>query len=128
MINKEVFVKGAGLAGGLSAWQVAYSGISVKLIEMRPLNPTPVDHIREFGDLVSNNIFDDLSSDRASRLLYEKIKTFNSLKIKTGDNFSVPARNVLSKIGQNSVNHCLGNIICLLKLIRMNYEKLKYEN
>ena len=51
MINKEVFVKGAGLAGGISGWQVAYSGISVKLIEMRPLNPTPIDHIREFEDL-----------------------------------------------------------------------------
>ena len=95
MINKKVFVKGAGLAGGLSAWQIANSGILVKLIEMRPLNLTPVDHIREFEDLVSNNIFDAFSSDRESRLLHEKIRTSNSLKIKTGDNFSVPARNVL---------------------------------
>ena len=128
MISKEVIVKGAGLAGGLAAWQIANSGISVKLIEMRPLNPTPFDHTRKFGGLVCNNIFGALSSNRASILLHKKLRTFNSLIIKTADKFSVPVRNVYSKIGQNSVNHSLGNIIFFLKLIRINYEKLKNEN
>ena len=49
MIDKEVIVIGAGLAGCEAAWQIANSGIAVKLVEMRPFLSTPAHHKSEFA-------------------------------------------------------------------------------
>ena len=54
-VNKQVIVIGAGLAGCEAAWQIANSGIAVKLVEMRPLNSTPAHHTGEFAELVCSN-------------------------------------------------------------------------
>mgnify|MGYP001471399602 CR=1 FL=1 len=96
MINKQVIVIGAGLAGSEAAWQIANSGISVKLVEMRPVTSTPAHHTIEFGELVCSNSFGALSLDRAAGLLQEELRTFNSLIIKTADKFSVPAGGALA--------------------------------
>ncbi len=96
MIDKEVIVIGAGLAGSEAAWQIASSGIPVKLIEMRPIHSTPAHHTSEFGELVCSNSFGALSSDRAAGLLQQELRTFNSLIIKTADKFSVPAGGALA--------------------------------
>ena len=96
MINKEVIVIGAGLAGSEAAWQIANSGVAVKLIEMRPLHSTPAHHTSEFGELVCSNSFGALSPDRAAGLLQEELRTFNSLVINTADSFSVPAGGALA--------------------------------
>ena len=50
MIDKEVIVIGAGLAGSEAAWQVASAGVPVKLVEMRPVKSTPAHHTGEFGE------------------------------------------------------------------------------
>ena len=52
MIDKEVVVIGAGLAGSEAAWQIANAGIAVKLVEMRPLSSTPAHHSDDFGQLI----------------------------------------------------------------------------
>ena len=96
MIDKEVIVIGAGLAGSEAAWQIANAGIAVKLVEMRPLSLTPAHHSGEFGELVCSNSFGALSPDRASGLLQEELRRFNSLIIKTADKFSVPAGGALA--------------------------------
>ena len=96
MINKEVVVIGAGLAGCEAAWQIANSGVAVKLVEMRPFHSTLAHHTSEFGELVCSNSFGALSSDRAAGLLQEELRTFNSLVIKTADLFSVPAGGALA--------------------------------
>ena len=96
MITKEVIVIGAGLAGSEAAWQIAESGIAVKLVEMRPQNSTPAHHTSEFGELVCSNSFGALSPDRAAGLLQEELRTFNSLIIKMADKFSVPAGGALA--------------------------------
>ena len=96
MIDKEVIVIGAGLAGSEAAWQVANSGIPVKLVEMRPLKSTPAHHTDEFGELVCSNSFGAISQDRAAGLLQEELRTFNSLIINTADKFSVPAGGALA--------------------------------
>ncbi len=96
MKDKEVIVIGAGLAGSEAAWQIANSGIPVKLVEMRPLHSTPAHHTSEFGELVCSNSFGALSSDRAAGLLQEELRTFNSLIIQTADKFSVPAGGALA--------------------------------
>ena len=96
MIDKEVIIIGAGLAGTEAAWQIASAGISVKLVEMRPLSSTPAHHTCEFGELVCSNSFGAISQDRAAGLLQEELRTFNSLIINTADKFSVPAGGALA--------------------------------
>ena len=96
MIDKEVIVIGAGLAGSEAAWQIANRGIAVKLVEMRPLSSTPAHHSSEFGELVCSNSFGASSKDRAAGLLQEELRTFNSLIIKTADMYSVPAGGALA--------------------------------
>ena len=96
MLNKQVIVIGAGLAGCEAAWQLANSGVAVKLVEMRPSRKTPAHHTNEFGELVCSNSFGALSSDRAAGLLQEELRIFDSLIINTADQFSVPAGGALA--------------------------------
>ena len=106
MIEKEVVVIGAGLAGTEAAWQIAKAGIAVKLIEMRPLSSTPAHHTGEFGELVCSNSFGATSKDRAAGLLHEELRTFGSLIIKTADKFSVPAGGALA-VDRSKFSKCL---------------------
>ena len=78
MIDKEVFVIGAGLAGSEAAWQIANAGIAVKLVEMRPLSSTPAHHTGEFGELVCSNSFGALSQDERGSLA-RRIENFQLL-------------------------------------------------
>ena len=96
MIDKEVIVIGAGLAGSEAAWQVANSGIPVKLVEMRPVKSTPAHHTDEFGELVCSNSFGALSPDRAAGLLQKELRFFKSLIVQTADKFAVPAGGALA--------------------------------
>ena len=96
MTEKQVLVVGAGLAGSEAAWQVANTGIPVKLVEMRPFKSTPAHHTSEFGELVCSNSFGALSSDRAAGLLQKELRHFNSLIVQTADKFAVPAGGALA--------------------------------
>ena len=118
MIDKEVIVIGAGLAGSEAAWQIANSGVMVKLIEMRPLSSTPAHHTNEFGELVCSNSFGALSKDRAAGLLQEELRTFNSLIIKTADRFSVPAGGALA-VDRAKFSKSLTEVLCSHPLIEI---------
>ena len=96
MTDKEVIVIGAGLAGSEAAWQIANNGVKVKLIEMRPFKSTPAHHTGEFGELVCSNSFGALSPDRAAGLLQKELRLFNSLIVRTADEFAVPAGGALA--------------------------------
>jgi len=96
LIDKEVVVIGAGLAGSEAAWQVANSGVPVKLVEMRPFKSTPAHHTGEFGELVCSNSFGAVSPDRAAGLLQKELRLFNSLIVRTADKFAVPAGGALA--------------------------------
>ena len=96
MVKKEVIVIGAGLAGCEASWQIANSGIPVKLFEMRPANSSPAHHTNEFGELVCSNSFGALSPDRAAGLLQHELRIFNSLIVHTADEFAVPAGGALA--------------------------------
>ena len=80
MLNNEVIVIGAGLAGSEAAWQIANSGVPVKLVEMRPIKSTPAHHTDEFGELVCSNSFGALSPDRAGTANLSAVLTINELK------------------------------------------------
>jgi len=96
LIEKQVIVNGAGLAGSEAAWQLANFGVPVKLVEMRPVKSTPAHHTGDCGELVCSNSFGSLSSDRAAGLLQKELRFFNSLIVQTADKFAVPAGGALA--------------------------------
>jgi len=118
LIDKQVIIIGAGLAGSEAAWQIANAGISVKLVEMRPLSSTPAHHTSDFGELVCSNSFGALSQDRAAGLLQEELRTFNSLIIKTADKFSVPAGGALA-VDRSKFSKCLTEVLTNHPLIEI---------
>ena len=79
--SPSVLIIGAGLAGTEAAWQVAQAGVKVQLVEMRPATKTKAHHTNDFAELVCSNSFGALSSDRASGLLQEELRSLNSLII-----------------------------------------------
>ena len=118
MIDKQVIVIGAGLAGCEAAWQIANSGIAVKLVEMRPHNSTPAHHTSEFAELVCSNSFGALSADRAAGLLQEELRTFNSLIIQVADKFSVPAGGALA-VDRSKFSKSLTQILSTHPLVQI---------
>ena len=94
--SAEVLVIGAGLAGTEAAWQIASSGVPVRLVEMRPVRRSPAHHSSEFAELVCSNSFGALSSDRAAGLLQEELRRLGSLVIGTADRHAVPAGGALA--------------------------------
>jgi methylenetetrahydrofolate--tRNA-(uracil-5-)-methyltransferase len=91
-----VLVIGAGLAGTEAAWQIAAAGVPVRLVEMRPVRPSPAHHSGEFAELVCSNSFGSLSSDRAAGLLQEELRRLGSVVIRTADAHAVPAGGALA--------------------------------
>ncbi len=94
--SKPVLVIGAGLAGTEAAWQVARAGVPVRLVEMRPLRPSPAHHSAEFAELVCSNSFGALATDRAAGLLLEELRRLGSQVIRTADDHAVPAGGALA--------------------------------
>ena len=91
-----VLIIGGGLAGTEAAWQAAQAGVTVKVVEMRPLTTTPAHHTSDFAELVCSNSFGALNSDRASGLLQEELRQLNSIVISTADQYAVPAGGALA--------------------------------
>ena len=118
MINKEVIVIGAGLAGSEAAWQIANSGIPVKLVEMRPVKSTPAHHTGEFGELVCSNSFGALSPDRAAGLLQKELRAFNSLIVQIADKFAVPAGGALA-VDRSKFSNALTAVLSNHPLIKI---------
>ena len=118
MIDKEVIVIGAGMAGSEAAWQGANSGVPVKLVEMRPVKSTPAHHTGECGELVCSNSFGALSSDRAAGLLQKELRFFNSLIIQTADKYAVPAGGALA-VDRSKFSNALTEVLSNHPLIEI---------
>ncbi len=126
----KVIVIGAGLAGSEAAWQIANAGVGVKLVEMRPIKNTPAHHTNEFGELVCSNSFGSISPDRAAGLLQAELRKFNSLIIKTADNFSVPAGGALA-VDRSQFSKSLTEALSnhpLVEIIREEQLDIPHEN
>jgi methylenetetrahydrofolate--tRNA-(uracil-5-)-methyltransferase len=96
MKNAEVLVVGGGLAGSEAAWQLAEAGLRVRLVEMRPLRPTPVHTTDRLGELVcSNSLRGDVLSN-AVGLLKREMEVLDSLIIRVARAAAVPAGGALA--------------------------------
>jgi len=91
-----VSVIGAGLAGSEAAWQLAVSGIRVRLFEMRPTRTTEAHQTAYFGELVCSNSLRSDSTETAIGLLKEEMRRLGSLVIASADRNRVPAGSALA--------------------------------
>lgn len=94
-MNKVVVI-GGGLAGCEAAWQLARTGISVELYEMRPYSMTPAHHTGYLGELVCSNSLGSFRLENASGLLKDEMRLLGSLVIEAADATRVPAGGALA--------------------------------
>lgn len=91
-----VKVIGAGLAGCEAAWQLANSGISVELYEMKPQKFTPAHKYTGFSELVCSNSLKAERLESAAGLLKEEMRRLGSLSMEAAAVTKVPAGGALA--------------------------------
>ncbi|MCH5304810.1 MAG: methylenetetrahydrofolate--tRNA-(uracil(54)-C(5))-methyltransferase (FADH(2)-oxidizing) TrmFO, partial [Ruminococcus sp.] len=108
----HINVIGAGLAGCEAAYQIAKSGIRVKLYEMKPLKKSPAHKSDLFAELVCSNSFKADRANSAAGLLKEEMRMLDSLLLKAADKARVPAggalavdRDIFSNIVTNEIKN-----------------------
>jgi methylenetetrahydrofolate--tRNA-(uracil-5-)-methyltransferase len=93
----EVTIVGGGLAGSEAAWQLARAGIRVRLLEMRPVQPTPAHKTDRLAELVCSNSFrSDDCFGNAVGLLHEEMRRLDSLIMGVADRHKLPAGSALA--------------------------------
>ena len=94
---EAVHIIGAGLAGSEAAWQVAQTGISVVLHEMRPHRTTEAHRTDSLAELVCSNSFrSDDAANNAVGLLHAEMRRLGSLILRAADANQVPAGGALA--------------------------------
>jgi methylenetetrahydrofolate--tRNA-(uracil-5-)-methyltransferase len=91
-----VTVVGAGLAGCEVAWQLAERGVSVRLVEQKPLARTPAQTTDAFCELVCSNSLRGAALGNAVGLLKEELRRAGSLILSCADATRVPAGGALA--------------------------------
>ena len=92
----KVTVIGAGLAGSEAAWQLAQRGISVELVEMRPVKRSPAHHTDDFAELVCSNSLRGDRLENAVGLLKEELRRCGSLILQCAEATRVEAGGCLA--------------------------------
>lgn len=90
-MKKFLTVIGGGLAGSEAAWQVAQSGVQVKLYEMRPETTTGAHETGDLAELVCSNSLGSNLPDRASGLLKSELRRLNSMLLECAEATALPA-------------------------------------
>ena len=94
---EKVTVVGGGLAGSEAAYRLARSGISVRLVEAKPLFYTPAHSSAALGELVcSNSLKSDDVYGNACGLLKEEMRRLGSLTMEAAAHCRVPAGGALA--------------------------------
>ena len=96
MNDRRATVIGAGLAGSEAAWQLAKRGITVDLIEMKPVRMSPAHHSEQLAELVCSNSFRGDRLTNAVGLLKEEMRIMGSLIMECADETRVPAGGALA--------------------------------
>src|SRR4029079_14119432 len=94
----DVNIIGGGLAGSEAAWQLAESGLRVRLSEMRGGgDTTPAHQSDSLAEMVCSNSFrSDDSEHNAVGLLHQEMRGLNSLVLQAADRHRVPAGSALA--------------------------------
>jgi methylenetetrahydrofolate--tRNA-(uracil-5-)-methyltransferase len=92
----RVTIVGGGLAGCEAAWQITRRGFGVDLVEMRPVQKTPVHQTADLAELVCSNSLRGNDLDQAAGLLKEEMRRLGSLVVRVADEVRVPAGSALA--------------------------------
>ncbi len=92
----KITVIGAGLAGCEAANTIANLGVSVDLIEMKPIKKSPAHRSDDFAELVCSNSLKASRIDSAAGLLKEEMRRMGSICLEAADISSVAAGGALA--------------------------------
>ncbi len=95
-MSESVTVIGGGLAGSEAAYQIARSGHTVRLFEMRPVQETGAHTTDALAELVCSNSLGSRLPDRASGILMHELRRMGSLLLQIADETAVPAGGALA--------------------------------
>ncbi len=95
-MSPEVLVAGAGLAGSEAAWQLAQTGVAVRLVEMRPVRSTPVHATDRFAELVCSNSLRGDAPSNAVGLLKREMEALGSIIVRAARAAALPAGGALA--------------------------------
>ena len=112
-MNDYITIIGGGLAGCEAAYQIAKSGIKVKLYEMKPKKFSPAHSNENLAEIVCSNSFKSNLHTNACGLLKEELRELDSLLIKIADETAVPAGQALAvdrEIFSNKVTEKIKNM------------------
>jgi methylenetetrahydrofolate--tRNA-(uracil-5-)-methyltransferase len=87
----DLIVIGGGLAGSEAAWQAAQKGLKVCLYEMRPSTSTGAHQTADLAELVCSNSFGSNLADRASGVLKNELRRFDSMLLDCAEEAALPA-------------------------------------
>ena len=90
-VPPQIAVIGGGLAGCECAWQIANSGLAVRLYERRPKGMSEAHKTGDLAELVCSNSFRAKSVENAVGLIKEEMRMAGSLIMKAADQSGVPA-------------------------------------
>ena len=94
----DIHIIGGGLAGSEAAWQLAESGLRVRLSEMRGGgDTTPAHETDALAEMVCSNSFrSDDAEHNAVGLLHQEMRALDSLVMRAADQHRVPAGSALA--------------------------------
>src|SRR5246500_5506172 len=122
--SKTIHIIGAGLAGSEAAWQVARSGLSVVLHEMRPTRMTEAHRTDGLAELVCSNSFrSDDSATNAVGLLHAEMRRLNSLIMRAADTNQVPAGGALA-VDRDGFSAAVEDALTAHPLIDVSHEEV----
>ena len=119
----SVTVIGAGLAGCEAAWQLAQQGISVELIEMKPLRRSEAHMVDTFAELVCSNSLRGADLSNAVGLLKEEMRRLDSVIIACADETRVPAGGALA-VDRDAFSELVTQRIKAHPLINITYREV----
>jgi methylenetetrahydrofolate--tRNA-(uracil-5-)-methyltransferase len=96
MGDGPITVVGGGLAGCEAALQLAARGRAVRLIEMRPVRPTPAHRTELLAELVCTNSFKSEDPANAHGQLKREMRALGSALLRSADQARVPAGSALA--------------------------------
>lgn len=96
LVPDRVTVIGGGLSGCEAAWQLAERGISVSLVEMKPLSLSPAHQTPLLCELVCSNSLRGDEPSSGAGLLKHELRRAGSLVIRCADEHRVPAGSALA--------------------------------
>ena len=124
-----ITIIGGGLAGCEAAYQIAKSGIKVKLYEMKPVKFSEAHSNKNLAEIVCSNSFKSNLLTNACGLLKEELRRLDSLLIRIADETQVPAGQALAVDREEFSKRVTEEIENnpLIEIIHKEVEKVDYE-